>query len=273
MTDAQVYQGRVYSTAAVAVDAQVSQARVYAMFNVPAEFTEASQARVVTAAKFNADVEVSQARVFALGRGRIDNRRLRDWGFPLDGHDLYVLRLGEDATIVYDLTTGQWADWAGHDLPFWRAHLGQQWIGMGAALLAQGHTTNIVAGDDSTGMLWTLAPELGVDESPRTDRDDVPFERAVTGGVPMRMRQTVKCNAVYVTMSLGEPALTGAAITLRTSDDMGRTWLDHGTLTVTADDWSQEIAWRALGLIRAPGRIFEIADNGAAVRLNGAEMR
>lgn len=273
MTDAQVFQGRIFGSTQVAVDPQIAQARVFAMINVPAEFAEASQAFVVTAAKFNADVEVSQARVFALGRGRIDNRRLRDWGFPLDGHDLYVLRLGEDATIVYDLTTGQWADWEGHGLPFWRAHLGQQWIGMGRELLAQGHTTNIVAGDDSTGMLWTLAPELGVDESPRTDRDDVPFDRTVTGGIPMRMRQTVKCNAVYVTMALGEPALTGAAITLRTSDDMGRTWLDHGTLTVTADDWTQEIAWRALGLIRAPGRIFEFTDNGASARISGAEMR
>jgi hypothetical protein len=44
-------------------------------------------------------------------------------------------------------------------------------------------------------------------------------------------------------------------------------------LTVTPSDYSQEFAWRSLGLIRAPGRMFELSDNGAAVRIDGLDIR
>lgn len=251
---------------------ELPQARVFAEINFPAEFAQASQARAIATVKFRPRAQVAQGRVFAEGRGRIDNRRLRVWGFPLDGHDIFVLRLGEDMTLIYDLTTGQWADWSGHDLPFWRAHIGQAWTGMGAALLAEGHTTNVVAGDDNWGLLWTLAPEEGADQSPRADRPPVPYERVVMGGVPAQMRDRVPCNGVYLTLSLGNPPLVGTSVTLRTSDDLGKTWADHGAITVEAGNYDQEFAWRSLGLIKHPGRIFSIEDNGVQ-RIGGADMR
>lgn len=272
MADAQASQAAVLAEGDVSVFPQVSQARVFGEINFPAEFTQVSQASVVATVKFRPTADVSQARVYAEGRGRIENRRLRAWGFPLDSHDIFVLRLGEDATLIYDLSTDQWADWAGHDLPFWRAHLGCEWAAMGAELLAQGHTTTIVAGDDTYGLLWTLAPEAGIDESPRTDRPDASFERIVTGGIPMRGRGTARCNFVYLTGSLGAPALTGAEVRLRTSDDDGHSWADHGALTVQPGDWGQKLTWSGLGLIASPGRIFEFRDDGALARVDGADM-
>lgn len=272
MGDTQASQGRALAEGRISVLPEIPQARVFGEINFPAEFGQAAQARIVATARFKPTAQVAQGRVFAEGRGRIDNRRLRAWGFPLDGHDLYVLRLGEDATIVFDLTTGQWPDWWGHDLPYWRAHLGQAWAGMGAMLFAQGHTTNVVAGDDNWGLLWTLAPEAGADESPRADRPEVPFDRVVMGGTPMQMRERAQCNAVYLTMSLGNPPLVGTNVTLRTSDDLGKTWTDHGAITVEAGNYDQEFAWRSLGLIKHPGRIFSIEDNGVA-RIGGADMR
>lgn len=274
MADTEVFQGAVLVAAARSPAAAVnaSLGGMLVALNYPSEFVQVAQASVVTAAFATVTAEVPQAAVMMAGRGRIDNRRLRAWGFPLDGHDLYVLRLGEDATIVFDLTTGQWPDWWGHDLPYWRAHLGQAWTGMGAELFAQGHTTNIVAGDDNWGLLWTLAPEAGADDSPRQDRPAVPFPRVVMGGTPMQMRERAQCNAVYVTMSLGEPPLVGTSVTLRTSDDLGKTWDDHGAIVVEPGSYDQEFAWRSLGLIKHPGRIFSIEDNGVA-RIGGADMR
>jgi hypothetical protein len=273
MTDAQVFQARVVVGGELApADPRVSQARVFAAASFPAEFVRASEARIVSGADMTVTAHAAQARVLAAGRGRIDNRRLRVWWFPLDAHDILVMRLGEDATIIYDLTTEQWADWSGHDLPYWRAHLGQAWTSIGAELLAQGHTTNVVAGDDTWGLLWTLAPELGADESPREDRVPVPFPRVVTGGVPMQMRQTAPCNGVYLTLSLGNPGYSGTSVTLRTSDDLGKSWFDCGTITVEPGNYDQEFAWRSLGLVRHPGRIFSFEDDGVA-RIGGADMR
>ena len=267
-------EARVFSVVeATAAAARITEARVFTIYNFPTEFEQVSEVRVLAPVMYTSPMELSEARVFAIVRGRTENRRIRAWGFSLDGHDYYVLRLGEIETLVYDLSTGQWSEWASPGLPYWRAHIGGNWLGLGIGAYANGATTTVVAGDDTLGLLWILEPDQGLDESPREDRPDAAFQRAVTGGVPMRMRETAKCNAVYVTMSLGSPAMVGAAITLRTSDDMGRTWLDHGTLTVTQDDWAQEVAWRALGLIRAPGRIFEVTDNGAATRIAGADMR
>ena len=77
---------------------------------------------------------------------------------------------------------------------------------------------------------------------------------------------------MFLNVSLGAPTVTGAAITLRTSDDGGHSFYSHGDVTITPANYSQEIAWRGLGLIRAMGRVFEITDRGAAVRINAADM-
>lgn len=274
MADTEVFQAAVLTAGdqGPAVSILAAQGAMLAALNYPSEFAQAAQASIVTAARGTVTADVPQASVMFAGRGRIDNRRLRAWGFPLDGHDIYVLRLGEDMTLIYDLTTGQWAEWSGHDLPYWRAHLGQAWIGMGAALFAEGHSTNVVAGDDNWGLLWTLAPEDGADQSPRADLPEVPFGRVAMGGAPMQMRERVQCNAVYLTLSLGNPPLVGTTVTLRTSDDLGKTWTDHGAIAVEAGNYEQEFGWRSLGLIKHPGRIFSIEDNGVQ-RIGGADMR
>ncbi len=251
----------------------LSEARLFALINFPTVEEQASQVRVFAPILQRTDIEVSEARVFAIVRGRIENRRLRAWAYSLDGHDFYVLRLGEQETLVCDLATGQWSEWASPGLPYWRAHIGGNWLGMAASVYASGVRDTVIAGDDTVGLLWLVDPDGGMDESPREDRPDAPFARMVTGGIPMQMRETARCGAVYATISCGDPAYSGASITLRTSDDVGKTWTDHGALTVTPGDWDQEFSWRSLGLIRAPGRIFSIEDDGATARIAGADMR
>jgi hypothetical protein len=275
MTDTYVSQGDVLGVGEFGnINPWVSLGTVFAAANFPAEFSEASQIAVVTAGPSKLTAELSEATVFGLARGRIENRRVRAWPDTLDGHDMYFIRLGETATLMYDLTTGQWSQWASPGMAAWRPNYGLNWLGLGKVAYDDGHTSNALLGDDTYGLLWTMDPTSGLDQSPRADLPDRSYTRRVVGGVPMRLRETQKVGAAYVTASIGEPSpLLGANIALRTSDDNGKTWLDHGTVVATSGTWDQEFVWRSLGLIKAPGRIFEITDDGATVRIDALDIR
>lgn len=196
---------------------------------------------------------------------------LRVWGFSLDGHDYFVLRLGDSGTLVYDLTTDSIVEWASPLQDKWRAHVGQNWIGMADTTFANGFGSDIVAGDDTTGVLWVLDPTAGQDDD--TSGDPVNYTRKVTGEIQLSGRDVLPCGAVTLDLSVGDPTDTGATITLRTSDDLGHNWRSHGALTVSSGDYGAVVEWRGLGLAKAPGRIFEISDDGAAVRIGAANLR
>lgn len=193
----------------------------------------------------------------------------RAWGFSLDGHDFYVLRLGDSHSLVYDLMTRQWSEWKNETLDYWRAHCGQNWQGMAATLST--YPTDVVAGDDTEGILWVLDPTAGRDDLTTSGSES--FTRTVTGGISLSGRDVAPCNAVELTVALGAPTQTGAAFELSTSDNLGQTWLSHGTVTTSAGNYSQVVEWRALGTMQAPGRIFKITDNGATVRIGRADIR
>ena len=274
MADVEVSEGKVSAiVSGVADGISVSRGYTMAVFNYPAETVSSSEFYLKTVVENRATVEASYARVFAIVTGRVASHRVRCFTFSLDGHDFYVLHLGQDTTLVYDLTTGQWMEWTTPDLNFWRANTGWNWISMGRTTFANGHTSNVVIGDDTKGLLWTLEPEQGYDESTRESKPNMGFTRRVVGGVPMRMRETQTVGAAYLTANLGEPQITAANVTLRTSDDNGNNWTDHGTITVDPGNFDQEFVWRSLGLIRAPGRIFEVTDDGATVRIDGLDIR
>lgn len=264
-------QGRVLTVSTGAVPIEASQARTIAVYNFPTQNIQVSQSRLLGTYTPHDDIEVSQTRVLAVYKGRAENRHLRAWGFTLDDHDFYVLRLGDSETLVYDLTTKQWSVWNGDRLPVWRAHQGYTWVGQGRATYGQGYSTNIVAGDDNLGILWILDPKQGYDDG-SARADPAPFTRIVTGMLPARLRDTYRCAGVYVTMALGDPTQEGAAITLKISDDGGKSYWSAGSIEVIADNYEQEIAWRSLGLMRAPGRVFSLEDDGATARIDGLDM-
>lgn len=277
MTDLKSHQITTYAWASGG-DLRSHQIAVYAWGTYPAEQLRNSQAAVYVWGAEEESTGLSELRshqvaVYAWVRGYVEHPHVRAWTYSLDGHDFYVLRLGTLSTVVYDLTTGQWAEWSGHSLPYWRAVKGINWLGMGPDTANRLYGTNVVAGDDRAGILWMLDPTTGIDDGVASDQDPVPYTRAVTGIIQQKMRKTHPIGGVYVTMSLGQPSTTGAALTLRMSDDWGKSFQDVGTITVTEADYGQEIAWRSLGLIKAPGKIFELTDDGAAIRLNYAEMK
>ena len=258
-----------------AVGLRATQLQVNAVFNFPTENLRSTQVNVNAVTDGSNMINVSQTDVKAVVRGRIGNRKARVWQAHLDGHDLYIIRLGELETLVYDDTTEQWYNWDSGDLSFLRQHVGTNWVGMGQTTFNDWgqHDTNIIAGDDTYGLLWLADPTLGYDQDPRDANIAVEFTRQVTGGLPIRLREASPVGAAYLTASLGTPSVVAPTIRLRTSDDSGNTWTDQGSITVTDGDFDQEFSWRSLGLIKAPGRIFEITDNGGTVRIDGLDMR
>jgi len=264
-------QGGVFAAVAGG-DIRATEARVILAMNFPTEFMRTTQVRVYAAEKANNSLHVSQARVLVAMAGRTANSRMRDWTFSLDGHDFYVLRLGDQETLVYDLTTEQWVDWSDRDYSFWRANVGVNW--QGAMALAQNYGSNVLVGDDNFGLLWFLDPEQPHDENPDylAVEQQIYFERIVMGQVALRGRAAVPCFAAWLTADMGSPAFDGAGVTLYTSDDAGNTYDDHGLVTVPPSDFDAEISWYSLGQITAPGRLFKIVDNGAIARIDGFEM-
>jgi len=194
---------------------------------------------------------------------------VRAWPLSLDGHDMYVLRLGLTQTLIYDKYSKQWFPWSSFDNAVWAVNTGFEWLG-GVGIGA----TNIVVGDDTTGTLYFLDPEQPYD-NPQTVEAPVQqiyFDRIVMGQYPATGREAMPCYAIFVTADMGQPAYDGAAITLYTSDDAGETWDDHGAIEVSGGIYSPELLWTSLGQITAPGRLFMLIDDGALARIDSMEM-
>lgn len=252
---------------------RVSEGRGLVAINFPSAAMNVSQGQFQISVRRAAHIEVPQAQAMVVGKGRISNPRLRAWYFSLDGHDFYVLRLGDRfGTLVYDLTTEQWCDWDSLDLPFWRANTGFNWLG--ANRQAPVYGSNVLVGDDTWGLVWILDPKLGYDEHPDylNPTQNLGFERVVMGQIPMRGRTTQPCYVAFITASMGAPSLSGASILLETSDDAGHTFDSHGAIETVAGDFKQELAWYSLGQMTAPGRLFKITDNGAVARIDSLDV-
>lgn len=273
MADVQVTQASVKAVADFGASESVhlNGAIIKAVYNIPSEEVLVNNLKTTAVTVPEVKVRVSQAMVKVVIAGRVDNPRLRAWTFTLDGHDFYVLRLGDDSTLVYDFYSKKWTDWSSGTLPFWRSNVGINWLGAG--LFANNFGSNVIVGDDTFGLLWILDPNLALDQHPAGDTyNDIPFPRIVMGQVTQLGRNVQPCDVVYLASDVGAPGYVGAAVTLEISDDRGVTFQSQGAIEIVADDYSQEIAWRSLGQISAPGRLFKITDDGAITRIDGLEM-
>lgn len=269
--DVRATQGTVINLATGKPSLRLTQAGLLAVFQHATAALRSTQAAGVVVVGGKPALRTTQAAVLVLWAGRTENRKLRAWAFSQDGHDFYVLRLGESMTLVHDLTTGQWSRWSTPSLNVWRAQLGLNWTGQGKTTLDLGYAWNVVGGDDTLGILWIADPTQPRDHN--TSAVETEFTRQLVGALPMRGRETAQCGAVYLLGNLGNPTLVGDTVTLETSDDQGFNWLSHGAVTITAGDVTQEIGWLGLGLISAPGRLFRITDTGAFARVSSLDMR
>lgn len=241
--------------------------------NFPTPFLWASDVGAIVTTNFLArEIQVAMVGAMVVARGRIDNPKLRAWTFSLDGHDFYVLRLGDEDTLVYDTYSEQWMDWVSPNYTFWRPNCGINWVG--GQNFAGVYGSNVVVGDDVHGLIYFLNPEQPYDESPLPEAvpQEQYFERILMGQVPMRGREVLPCYAVWLTTDMGNPAYDGAGVTLYTSDDAGDSFDDHGLVTVTLGDRNPELSWYSLGQIEAPGRLFKLVEYGAVKRIDDFQM-
>lgn len=232
----------------------------------------ATQGWVEVTFRQNAKINTTQGRILVAARGRVANPTIRAWTFTLDGHDFYVLRLGDSLTLVYDVYSEQWMDWQDFTNLFWRPNIGFNWVG--ATGLADVYGSTAICGDDTYGLLWFLDPDQPYDEHPDylAAPQQLFFERIVMGQVPIVGRQVLPCYAAWLTTDMGDPAYDGAAVTLEISDDAGKTYDNMGAVEINLGTDKPEIAWYSLGQIEAPGRLFRISDDGAVARIDGMEM-
>lgn len=189
--------------------------------------------------------------------GLPDARRSRCWWFTFDGHTMYVMDLGPEGTFVYDVTTKQWSQWytEGFDRQ-WNMKAGTMWGAL-----------RIVAGDAVSGEVWVVDPNNPMDEGWRIMR------HVVTGGIVLRGRVYVGMSQLRLVGSAGSiTSDTGTApISMRFSDDMGKTWVGPFTVEVTEGAFSEETSWRSLGSFMEPGRVIEISDEGGSIRIDALD--
>jgi hypothetical protein len=202
---------------------------------------------------------------------RINGTVLRTWSFSMDGHDFYVIYLPGQATLVFDVTTETWASWKSNSLAYLNQHVGMNWTSAGSVTYGHTQLSNVVAGDLRSGQLWLAEPTLGYDQNITTGAVEA-FTCKVMGGLSARGRENTNCGLLKLTAAKGAPKVTGAGVTLRTSDDAGQTWTTQDTIVVTAGDYISDFTWRSLGRIKPPGKLFEITDAGATIRIDGLDM-
>lgn len=246
-----------------AVSGNASQLGVYSLGSQPADSVSLFQgggyvaAAAETSNTFH-DVMAHQLGAYALVKGLVDRRDLRAWTFTQDDHDFYVLQLGDESTLVYDKLSGQWARWNSPDFIYWRGQDGCDWEGY-----------NICC-DTESGVLWEIDPEG------RLDYGTTPIRSQVTGQLTERFRGYVNCYMAELAVSEAFPPASIDAstvgITLRTYDSNSLNSVTHGEVLGEAIGENITVRWYGLGLMQAPGRVFEITDTGYARRIDGLNL-
>lgn len=247
---------------------RASQAVVATITQIPADESLVSQAALATVVEVEPDVRVSQAVLVTIVRGRVDDPRVRAWTFTLDGHDYYVLRLGNNETLVYDVFSKQWYVWGSGDSTLWKAFTGTNWLA--ADINAAEYGSNILVGDDGNGSVYLLNPDGDFDDD-TLEGADLPreFTRSVQGQVAVRGYSSKRAYGVEVEGSIGDATdENNITVNLSFSDDRGNTYVDAGSIDVPQGEHNIRLNWRSLGSISSPGRLYKITDYGALRRID-----
>lgn len=267
MTDVRVFQGGGYVVGASETDEdfdiRATQIGAYALVSRPAEEIYNSQTPIqalVASEESNGLYELysHQLGAYALVRPNGDRRELRAWTFKQDDHEFYGVNLGTELTLVFDKLTGTWSQWRSPGETHWRVEDVVAWEGINLGC------------DTSTGILWEIDPEG------RLDEDTTPITSVIYGGFTKRFRVNDPCYMAELAISEGQPPsgidATTVGITLRTSDDAGQSFYDHGTIDGEALGDEITVRWYGLGLMDKPGRVFEITDTGYARRIDALDI-
>lgn len=258
----QVSQSDVVAGLITGGPVDVSQFDFLTIINFPSGEVHVSSAETSYVSLTTTNVEVSQWDIAVVCRGRVDDPKIRVWTFTLDGHDFYLLRLGNDETLVYDVLTEQWSVWSTGSERYWTVYTGINWLGGNTFAATFG--SNVVVGSDSTGDIYFLDPLKTADDSPRGDT--IPFRRLLTGQLVARGYDSISVHEVQVLGSLNQ-GIAGT-VDLLYSDDRGDNYVSAGPITTVVGDYDLRGHWQSLGGFSSPGRLFRLEDFGALARVD-----
>lgn len=241
---------------------QVSQFDFLSIINFPSAEADVSYLDTAYVSLNTTNVNVSQWDIAVVCKGRVDDPKIRVWTFTLDGHDFYVLRLGNEESLVYDVLTEQWSVWTTGTEKYWTVYTGVNWLGGNS--FARSFGSNVVVGSDSTGDIYFLDPLKTEDDTPRGN--SLQFRRLLTGQLVARGYDSISVHEVQVLGSLNQG--TTGTVELLYSDDRGGSYVSAGTITTSPGDYDLRGHWQSLGSFSSPGRLFRVEDFGTLARVD-----
>lgn len=183
---------------------------------------------------------------------KVASADLRATFFVKDGHPVYVLTLGTEATWVYDLAAQKWtrANSLGYD--YWRAHL---CCNIGDAVLAA---------DALSHQVWRMDPDRMTDGTDTFTVEFCAFLEALEAPVPIAN--------VELHCQTGGAPLSGQGsaplVSLQISYDGGKTYGPEKTRSLGATgDYAKRVRWSAQGTAQPPvGAVLKFAISDPVVR-------
>lgn len=170
---------------------------------------------------------------------------LRAYAIRRNRSDFFIITFDE-GTLVFNISTPSWSRWDSFGYEYFRGHLGLM------------DRDNAFVGDSESGRLYQLGQNA---EDFSTD----PIISQLAGFVPWTAKQQ-PCYSVNIRADVGwTPSYTSPkqVIELKWSDDGGFTWSEPLQLPMgEKGKYDTDISFRSLGLIKRPGRLFEISYTG-----------
>lgn len=163
------------------------------------------------------------------------------WFFRKQRNDFYIISTNTK-TLVYDVSTQSWSDWATLGQDTWKISRGvaKNTLLFGADILNSPMLYKLGTGSKDDGLEWLVAE--------------------VTGFTPHNNRVPLDCASVEVVTNPGFSADYGTEpiVEVRWSDDQGVNWSDYRQASLgNRGQANERIEFRSLGKIRIPGRRFE----------------
>lgn len=192
--------------------------------------------------------------LIAYGTSEQSAPRTDAWTYVLDGHRMWVLPLGLEGDWQYDTVTKQWSQLQTQGFAGLNFTFGVMW------------GLRIMGGDTQYPFLYELDPNESDDEGWR------PVQHIVTGGVQTRSPNAIGVANFRLAASVGFQSDSPIDVDLTFSDDNGATWVGPFTITISEGVDNTQLVWPALGSFNAPGRIFQVADQGGFLSISGADV-
>mgnify|MGYP001546703128 FL=1 len=139
-----------------------------------------------------AEVQVSSLYTRYAWKGNLEYPIVRSYGWTLDGHDFYAITLGRGfPTLVYDITSGTWAQYSTNDSDFFTPRTGLNWQGYIDAA-NDGEATDVFFGDSQSGLIWRAIPTQNWDEGQTEEAGTTPIYGRVQGNINLHGSATAR---------------------------------------------------------------------------------